>query len=168
MGDRQWNIPALRSLLEEVLPKHTRVDDFKVEHVFPKIGKKTMLLNARRVEPAEGEEPLIVLSIAEVPHEAPCRPNPTRAALERKIESLEARNLELARTLQIVEQARANLADQYDYAPLGFVTLDAKGCIREINLTAARLLGRERSQFLTMPFLVCVAKVSLPGISCSI
>jgi chemotaxis protein methyltransferase CheR len=55
----------LRKLLEEVLPKRTCVTDFKVEHAFPKIGKKTMLLNARRVESDHGDEPLIVLSISE-------------------------------------------------------------------------------------------------------
>jgi two-component system CheB/CheR fusion protein len=65
IGKRQWDIPALRSLLEDVLPKNTRVSNFKVEHVFPKLGKRTMLLNARRVEAADGEEPLIVLSITQ-------------------------------------------------------------------------------------------------------
>ena len=59
LGNRQWDIPALRTLLEEVLPKNFTVRDFKVEHVFPKIGKKTMLLNARRVAPSDGEEPVI-------------------------------------------------------------------------------------------------------------
>jgi two-component system CheB/CheR fusion protein len=67
LGNGQWNIPALRSLLEEVLPKNAQVTDFKVEHTFPRIGKKTMLLNARRVEPANGDEPMIVLAITEVP-----------------------------------------------------------------------------------------------------
>jgi two-component system, chemotaxis family, CheB/CheR fusion protein len=67
LGNRQWDIPALRSLLEEVLPRNTHVENFAVEHVFPKIGKKKMLLNARTVEPTPGEEPLIVLSITEVP-----------------------------------------------------------------------------------------------------
>ena len=66
LGNRQWNIPALRHLLEEVLPKNSRVSDFEVEHVFPKIGKKTMLLNARRVASTDGEESVIVLSITEV------------------------------------------------------------------------------------------------------
>lgn len=55
----------MRELLEEVLPKRARVADFKVTHTFPKIGKKTMLLNARRVESADGGEPVIVLSIHE-------------------------------------------------------------------------------------------------------
>jgi PAS domain S-box-containing protein len=76
----------------------------------------------------------------------------------RRVKRLEARNLELARTLQLVEEARASLADQYDFAPVGFVTLDAKGCIREINLTAARILGRERSHLLGIPFFTQVAK----------
>jgi nitrogen-specific signal transduction histidine kinase len=67
LGSGQWNIPALRSLLEDVLPKNAQVTDFKVQHSFPKIGKKTMLLNARRVAPTNGEEPVIVLAITEVP-----------------------------------------------------------------------------------------------------
>ena len=83
---------------------------------------------------------------------------PRRESEGRLVKRLEARNLELTRTLQMVEEARANLADQYDFAPIGFVTLDAKGCIREINLTAARILGRERSQLLAMPFFTQVAK----------
>jgi two-component system, chemotaxis family, CheB/CheR fusion protein len=65
LGNRQWDIPALRSLLEEVLPKNSRVNDFKVEHVFPKIGKKKMLLNARRVASSQGGEAVILLSITE-------------------------------------------------------------------------------------------------------
>ncbi|MEO8352560.1 MAG: PAS domain-containing protein, partial [Chthoniobacteraceae bacterium] len=66
LGNGQWNIPALRKLLEEVLPKRTRVTDFEVEHTFPKIGKRTLLLNARRVESGDGGEPLIVLAFSEV------------------------------------------------------------------------------------------------------
>ena len=44
LGNRQWNIPALQQLLEEVLPKNTQVEDFLVEHEFPRIGRKRMLL----------------------------------------------------------------------------------------------------------------------------
>ncbi|HEX5175670.1 MAG TPA: hypothetical protein VFV83_01500 [Chthoniobacteraceae bacterium] len=67
LGNHQWDIPALRLLLEEVLPKDSRVTNFKVEHFFPKIGKKTMVLNARRVAPTGSETPVIVLGFAEVP-----------------------------------------------------------------------------------------------------
>ncbi|MEP6673312.1 MAG: PAS domain-containing protein [Chthoniobacter sp.] len=65
LGNGQWDIPSLRSLLEEILPKNVSVSGFKVQHHFPKIGEKTVLLNARRVAPIDGEEAVIVLSITE-------------------------------------------------------------------------------------------------------
>jgi two-component system CheB/CheR fusion protein len=63
LGDRQWDIPKLRKLLEEILPQHTVFNDYEVEHDFPDIGRRTMLLNAREVRRAEGEERLILLAI---------------------------------------------------------------------------------------------------------
>ncbi|HLJ94629.1 MAG TPA: PAS domain S-box protein [Gemmataceae bacterium] len=66
LGNRQWDIPGLRTLLEEVLPHNHAFHDFEVEHDFPKIGRRTMLLNARRVRaPADGRE-LILLAIEDV------------------------------------------------------------------------------------------------------
>jgi chemotaxis protein methyltransferase CheR len=49
LGNGQWNIPSLRTLLEEILPQKTTVEEYEVAHVFPTIGYRTMLLNARRV-----------------------------------------------------------------------------------------------------------------------
>ena len=49
LGDGQWNIPALRELLEDIIPRHTTIEEFEVEHDFPTIGRRTMLLNARKV-----------------------------------------------------------------------------------------------------------------------
>ena len=49
LGDGQWNIPALRKLLEEILPKNTFFKGFEVDHIFPSIGHKVMILNARRI-----------------------------------------------------------------------------------------------------------------------
>src|SRR4029453_880620 len=49
LGDGQWNIPALRLLLETIIPKHVAMDGFEVEHDFPNLGRRTMLLNARQV-----------------------------------------------------------------------------------------------------------------------
>jgi len=49
LGNRQWNIPQLKTLLEEILPKNIFFKDFEVDHDFPAIGHKVMLLNARRV-----------------------------------------------------------------------------------------------------------------------
>jgi chemotaxis protein methyltransferase CheR len=49
LGNRQWDIPALRELLAAVIPQHTTIEEFEVEHEFPKIGRRTMLLNARKI-----------------------------------------------------------------------------------------------------------------------
>jgi two-component sensor histidine kinase len=49
LGDGQWNIPSLRKLLEEIIPQHTTIEEFEVEHDFPTIGRRAMLLNARKV-----------------------------------------------------------------------------------------------------------------------
>ncbi len=66
LGNRQWDIPALRRLLEEVLPQENQVNDFSVEHVFEHIGKKTMLLNARRLIRTADQAPLILLAIEDI------------------------------------------------------------------------------------------------------
>lgn len=66
LGNGQWDIPALRALLEEILPKDTGFSDFKVEHKFPLIGRKVMLLNARRVTGEGKLTPLILLAFEDV------------------------------------------------------------------------------------------------------
>ena len=50
LGNQQWNIPELRTLLEDILPRNSFFDDFEVTHDFPHIGRRTMLLNARRLD----------------------------------------------------------------------------------------------------------------------
>ncbi|MFZ9596453.1 MAG: ATP-binding protein [Bdellovibrionia bacterium] len=49
LGNHQWDIPALRHLLDRIIPEKMVFDDFEVNHEFPIIGQKTMLLNARRI-----------------------------------------------------------------------------------------------------------------------
>ncbi len=66
LGNRQWDIPRLRTLLEEILPRENTFRDFEVEHVFEGIGRKVMLLNARKVyrEQGVGEQILLVIEDA--------------------------------------------------------------------------------------------------------
>jgi two-component system CheB/CheR fusion protein len=49
LGSGQWNIPALRTLLESVLPMNQHVENFRVEHDFPDVGRRIFLVNARRL-----------------------------------------------------------------------------------------------------------------------
>jgi len=65
LGNGQWNIPKLRELLEEIVPRNSRVDDFEMSHNFPHLGAREMLLNARRVELQPGH-PFILLAIEDV------------------------------------------------------------------------------------------------------
>lgn len=66
LGAGQWNVPALRLLLEEVIPRDGQVRDFEVEHDVPRLGRRTMLLNARRVTQANGPAGRIFLAIDDV------------------------------------------------------------------------------------------------------
>jgi two-component system CheB/CheR fusion protein len=66
LGDRQWDIPELRELLEDILPQRSSFKDFRVTHDFETIGKRAMVLNAREVRQEAGEEGLILLAIEEV------------------------------------------------------------------------------------------------------
>jgi signal transduction histidine kinase len=66
LGNRQWNVPALRTLLQEVLTEGKEFDDFEVAHEFPGLGRRVMLLNARKLwTPEEGED-LILLAIEDI------------------------------------------------------------------------------------------------------
>src|ERR1700681_2753064 len=49
LGDGQWDIPALRELLEKIVPEHGELDGYEVQYNFPAIGERVMLLNARKV-----------------------------------------------------------------------------------------------------------------------
>jgi len=62
LGNRQWNIPKLKKLLEEILPNINVLENYEVEHNFETIGPKTMLLNARRVDSAK----MILLAIEDI------------------------------------------------------------------------------------------------------
>jgi two-component system CheB/CheR fusion protein len=66
LGNKQWNIPKLRELLETILPQKTSFDNYEVEHVFATIGKRVMLLNARQIQQASGKERIILLAIEDI------------------------------------------------------------------------------------------------------
>jgi two-component system CheB/CheR fusion protein len=58
-----WNIPALKQLLENVLPQHKNFDDFVMEHVFPKLGQQRLLLSGRSIQSDRREDGVVVLII---------------------------------------------------------------------------------------------------------
>src|SRR6478672_2494318 len=65
LGNGQWDIPDLRTLLEDIVPKSSVFADFELEHTFPAIGRRVMLLNARKLQAGHHGE-LLVLAMEDV------------------------------------------------------------------------------------------------------
>ncbi|HEU0301113.1 MAG TPA: histidine kinase dimerization/phospho-acceptor domain-containing protein, partial [Longimicrobium sp.] len=65
LGNGQWDIPALRTLLEDVIPTSSEFNDFELEHTFPRIGRRVMLLNGRKLRAGSHAE-LLVLAMEDV------------------------------------------------------------------------------------------------------
>lgn len=65
LGNGQWHIPELRRLLETILPQNSAFDDFLVEHDFPGIGKRRIMLNARRLQ-EDRSAPKILLAMEDI------------------------------------------------------------------------------------------------------
>ena len=79
LGDGQWDIPGLRALLEKIAPEHGELEGYEVEHEFPDIGKRTMLLNARKVFYEGNNHSTILLAIEDITQ---------RRAAERELQNL--------------------------------------------------------------------------------
>jgi two-component system CheB/CheR fusion protein len=110
IGGGQWNIPKLRALLEEIIPRDNVFNGFEVTHEFAEIGARTMLLNARRLESAAGVPERILLSIEDI-------------SARKEAEEVLRQNRELF--LAVIEQA-----------PVGVYTLDAELRVQHVNSRA--------------------------------
>ncbi|TXD85578.1 PAS domain S-box protein [Subsaximicrobium wynnwilliamsii] len=66
LGNKQWNIPALRNLLESILPEAESFFDFEMIHTFESIGERTMLLNARKIKGERESRKMILLAIEDI------------------------------------------------------------------------------------------------------
>jgi two-component system CheB/CheR fusion protein len=66
VGNHQWDIPRLKELLEDIIPRNSQVADFEVIHKFPRIGEKIMMVNARRLVRKLHAEHLILMAIEDI------------------------------------------------------------------------------------------------------
>jgi two-component system CheB/CheR fusion protein len=99
LGNRQWDIPRLRLLLQELLPKHSRFDGFEVEHEFEDLGKRVMLLHARQVLFRTPDPPKILLVIEDITERK--KAEDAISALNKTLESrVKERTTELEGALQ--------------------------------------------------------------------
>ncbi len=104
LGNRQWDIPKLRELLEDILPQNTKFHDFEVEHDFEKIGRKIMHLNARRIYNEVNQTRLILLAIEDVTEREHYKRNLEEMVAKRTSELSDARH-EAEKNWQTAEAA---------------------------------------------------------------
>jgi PAS domain S-box-containing protein len=93
LGNKQWNIPGLRTLLEDILSKNNKFEDYEVEHKFSDIGHKIMLLNARRIIHNEKNSHMILLAIEDITE---------RKRIESLLEANEAKYRELVQNVNSI------------------------------------------------------------------
>ncbi len=104
LGNRQWDIPSLRKLLEDILPQNTNFHDFEVEHDFQTIGRKIMHLNARRIYDEGNQTRMILLAIEDVTE---------REYYKKHLEELvEERTAEIRKLKDQLEAERAYLQEE--------------------------------------------------------
>ncbi len=114
LGNGQWDIPDLRTLLEDIVPKSSVFDDFELDHTFPVIGRRVMLLNARKLQAGHHGE-LLVLAMEDV-----------TARKRAEEELLKAGALQNA---------------IFNSANFSSIATDEKGVIQIFNVGAERMLG---------------------------
>jgi two-component system CheB/CheR fusion protein len=140
LGDGQWDIPRLRELLQQVLAEHRAFEDFEVEHEFPGMGRRTMLLNARAVS-RDGDCPdLILLAIEDVTvrKQAELQLQSLNEQLEQRVADRTAEAEK--RSHELAEQQRL-LHGILDSTGDGVLACDLAGKFLLFNAAGRRLVG---------------------------
>ena len=107
LGNKQWDIPKLRELLETILPQKTTFDNYEVEHDFATIGRRIMLLNARQIQRVWGKERIILLAIEDITER-----REIENGLEKAHEELKELATELKRTARVKSEFLANMSHE--------------------------------------------------------
>ncbi|MHB1346724.1 MAG: PAS domain-containing sensor histidine kinase [Candidatus Humimicrobiaceae bacterium] len=107
LGNKQWDIPKLRELLENILPQQAAFDNYEVEHDFTTIGRHIMLLNARQIQRGLGKERIILLAIEDITER-----REIEYGLEKAHEELKDLAEELKRTAKAKSEFLANMSHE--------------------------------------------------------
>ena len=107
LGNKQWDIPKLRELLETILPQKATFDNYEVEHNFATIGRRIMLLNARQIQRVSGKERIILLAIEDITER-----RMIENGLKKAHEELETLATELERTARVKSEFLANMSHE--------------------------------------------------------
>ena len=122
LGDGQWDIPALRVLLETIIPERAAMDEFEVEHDFPGLGHRTMLLNARKVIYETSQDTTILLAFTDIT---------ARRAIEREKAELLEHTEQLVRQKQVLLQEMEHRVNNSLQIIASILLMKARGVISE-------------------------------------
>ncbi len=123
LGNREWDIPRLRELLMDIVPQHTSIEAFEVDHEFAQLGRRSMLLNAHRIEDRHRQTERILLAIEDITE---------RKQIEDALRASEVKHRRL-----------------FEAAKDGILILDgATATITEANPFIAELLGYSHDELL--------------------
>ena len=175
LGNRQWNIPKLRQLLEEILPKNNTFDNYEIEHNFETIGLKTMLFNARRLDSVQ----MILINIEDITErknkeklildanrrleEVSGKLSAAKRDLEQKNEALQKagseleervkeRTAELAAANKVLGVMQQNMQTVIKHSTDGLLIVDDNKIVLFMNLAAEVILGQRAQDLLGEPF----------------
>lgn len=125
LGNGQWNIQALRTLLEQVIPEHTTVEGYEIEHDFPFLGRRSMLVNAREIKYENGRKKML-LSILDITHQRELTAEREKLLVQKDLLLKEMRH-RIANSLQLIasilllkaevvesKESRAHLEDAHE------------------------------------------------------
>jgi formate hydrogenlyase transcriptional activator len=123
VGNHQWDVPALRELLGEIIPQNTQFSNFEVDHAFPRIGRKRMLLNARRIYREGKGTDRILLAIEDISDQK--------------------------QTEEALKNSETRYRRLFETAQDGILILDAEtGQISDVNPFLVEMLGYSHDDFL--------------------
>ena len=125
LGNGQWNIPKFRILLEEVISTHVNIKEFEIEHNFPELGLRTMVVNAREIRDERGGKKML-LSIFDITHQRSLEAQREKLMVQKDLLLKEMRH-RVANSLQLIasilllkaesvdsEESRAHLEDAHE------------------------------------------------------
>jgi diguanylate cyclase (GGDEF)-like protein/PAS domain S-box-containing protein len=140
LNNQQWDIPALRELLEKILPQKTSFNNYLVEYDFANIGRRIMLLNAREIKEVEGERNIILLSMEDVTERADrlVIANEDKNKRSNKLaDELVSVGIERKRLLQKIKRA----ATIFTHSHESIMITDADATITEVNGSFNQMTG---------------------------
>lgn len=100
LGNGQWNIPVLRTLLEKVITEHAAVKEYEVEHIFPILGFRVMLINAREIRYENGRKKML-LSIFDITERRALEEEKTKLLAQKEL-LLKEMSHRIANSLQLI------------------------------------------------------------------